>query len=313
MSFNHLYSMILFVLILAIPVSSETAISGEIHDYRFDSTGSPFFVEKDLIVPSGTTCVIGPGCVFLFRPFTGLTVEGTLVAEGSDEKQVIFTSINDTMFNPGSVQLPASFDWNGITVVAESNGTHFRNCRITYTVYGIRAQTPNLTIDRCIFTQNGLYHFTVMEKVFNANEGIPFSYPEAPPAISFYGQANLTTASENQGENETPLLQDIVSPAEKMSRHNKKMITIARFSTIYIEIAGIAWGGVLQKLAFDEMNMIESMNPGSINPFTGDYHNRTDESVVNAHDSFSRYKTWSIAGFILGGLGLSGFAITFFY
>jgi hypothetical protein len=57
-------------------------------------------------------------CAFLFKPFTGMIVDGSLKAEGTLQNPVVFTTVNDGKYNPNSRQLPNPFDWNGIQVSA---------------------------------------------------------------------------------------------------------------------------------------------------------------------------------------------------
>ena len=53
------------------------------------------------------------------------------------------------------------------------------------------------------------------------------------------------------------------------------------------------------------------MGPHAVNPATGNYYARTDDAVVNAHDSYTRNKAGAIVGFVLGAAGFAGFGMTF--
>ena len=41
----------------------------------------PYLVTSDIYVPAGKTVVVEPGAVFLFKNFTGLHVQGTLIVK----------------------------------------------------------------------------------------------------------------------------------------------------------------------------------------------------------------------------------------
>ncbi|MBN1578557.1 MAG: hypothetical protein JW913_18485 [Chitinispirillaceae bacterium] len=300
-------------LILLFPLSpsfSQTAVSGDIHEYLFNAAGSPYFVEKDIIVPSETECTIEGGCVFLFRPFTGLIVEGTLLVNGTPEQPVVFTSVNDTAYSRGGGQSANPFDWNGVVVAAESHGSSFSNLHVGYSVYGIKSQTPNLIVDRCIFFQNGQFHFTVKDKIHDVREGISFSYPavktpEAP-------KVEQPIAAPTQVEKQPAAPPKLSPPVRQKPLLGRKRLVI-RYGSLGIGIVGIVGGAVCSALASNDRKDIESMDPHTVNPATGSYYERNDEAVVTAHDSFSRDKAGAIAGFIVGTLGLAGFGVTFLF
>ncbi len=121
--------------------------------------------------------------MFLFKPFTGLTVNGDLLVEGTQEHPVIFTSINDGEYNTAAPkQLPNPFDWNGILVQRESGTVSLKNFSLRFSVYGIKSQVTDILIDNGLFRQNGQFHFTIRDKIQYVQDNIPFSYnTEEPP------------------------------------------------------------------------------------------------------------------------------------
>ncbi len=303
---------VFFILLLPLsPAHAQTAVSGDIHDYRFDLTGSPFFVEKDIVVPSGTKCTIDAGCIFLYRPFTGLLVEGTLIVNGTPEQPVVFTSVNDTAFSRNSGQPANSFDWNGITVAAESNGSSFSNTHVSYSVYGIKSQTPNLVIKQCLFSQNGQFHFTIKEKIQDVRENIFYSFPavsavEEPLVDQPVIYATLPPDS-------APAPAPVLAAPVKLQPSGEEKKRIIRYGCLGIGISGIIGGTVLAVMANKDAEQIERMDPHTINPATGSYYQRTDKEVTDEKDSFTLKRAGSIAGFVVGGLGLAGFAVTFLF
>jgi hypothetical protein len=146
---------------------------------------SPYVVVADIIVPQGQTCIIEPGVVLLFRSFTGLRVQGTLLARGSDDKPIVFTSINDKKYNQASPLAAAPYDWNGIQVLADGIGTSLSYCALFYSVYGIVSMTRYIRIGPSMFRSNGRANVTIEGQEYQVGEG-PFEYalPTAAPATS---------------------------------------------------------------------------------------------------------------------------------
>lgn len=81
------------------PISLCDSLSGVLF-----SMNSPYYVTCDLVVPAGDTLIIEPGVTLDFAGPYSLTVEGTLIAEGTVTDSIVFTT--DTLANPGR--------WRGI-------------------------------------------------------------------------------------------------------------------------------------------------------------------------------------------------------
>lgn len=74
-------------------------------------------VTGDLTVNSGSTLNLAPGAVLKFQSGTGLTVNGTLIAEGTADSLVVFTSRDDNTRGETldvSDGVPAPGDWEGV-------------------------------------------------------------------------------------------------------------------------------------------------------------------------------------------------------
>ena len=166
----------LLLVVGVMTLQAETRLSGEIHSSTLTASGNPYIVDKDISVPAGKQLTVKEGCVFLFNGFTGLAVLGDMSVEGTTDKPVIFTSINDGDFNPKSAQLPNPFDWNGIIVTRESGSVHIQNFQLRYSVYGIKSQNTLMTIQNGVFRQNGQFHFTMDDKIQYVQDNIPYSY-----------------------------------------------------------------------------------------------------------------------------------------
>jgi hypothetical protein len=135
----------------------------------------PYLVTADIEVPVGKTVSIEPGCAFLFRNFTGLHVQGRLVALGTKEKPIFFTSENDRNVNRGTALFPNPYDWNGIYIHSDAVGTSMAYCKILYSVYGILSETKFIRLDPIVARDNGKSNLTIEGKEYAVGDK-PYSY-----------------------------------------------------------------------------------------------------------------------------------------
>jgi hypothetical protein len=124
----------------------------------------PFLVVADIEVPAGKLVTIEPGTVLLFRNFTGLHVQGRLVAEGTASKPVVFTSEFDRDYNPESSMYPNPYDWNGLYIHANAVGTSMSHTRLYYSVYGIISETKYIRVFSGSFANNGKTNMVIEGK-----------------------------------------------------------------------------------------------------------------------------------------------------
>jgi hypothetical protein len=135
----------------------------------------PYIVCADIYVPSGKTVTVEPGVIMLFKNFTGLHVEGRLVAEGSELKPIVFSSEFDTTYNPTATQHATPYDWNGLYLLESGIGSSFAYCTIAYSVYGFNALTKYIKLDHVSFAGNGRANLTINGKQELVTSR-PFSY-----------------------------------------------------------------------------------------------------------------------------------------
>ncbi|MBN2181939.1 MAG: lamin tail domain-containing protein [Sedimentisphaerales bacterium] len=125
---------------------SETTLT---EDTIWTSQEGPYHILSDLIVPPGITLTIMPGTTVFFEPDTGITINGTLIVEGSQNQLIRFTR------SPGT-----SGTWNGLQFADTVSDN-----RISYAVleYG---QTDNgmiglinsrLSVDYSTFDHSALW------------------------------------------------------------------------------------------------------------------------------------------------------------
>ncbi len=161
------------------------------------ATGSPYLVVSDVYVPPGKRVSVEAGVVFLFQNFTGLHVQGKLVAKGEKDNPVVFTSANDNEYNSGSELDAAPFDWNGIYFHEDAVGAELTYCAVLYSVEGISSATRFVRLSPVLFMNNGRADLTIEGEEHEVGkdpyeyaltvddpslEGVPLSILEDPKA-----------------------------------------------------------------------------------------------------------------------------------
>lgn len=164
---NRLYAFGLLVISIVSAIASQTYISGDISKFKLDATNNPFIVEKNIEVPTGKKVVIGEGCVFLFKIFTGFNIRGSISVDGTREHPVIFTSINDTAYNSPTGQIAEEFEWNGINIEQDAEDVIFNYFQLSYSVYGIKSSKNDIIINNRLFKSNEDARYALFEKTIN--------------------------------------------------------------------------------------------------------------------------------------------------
>jgi len=269
---------VLTLLAVTAVTGAQTTISGNLGDMTLDSTGNPFIVEKDITVPKGKSLTIKEGCALLFKQFTGLTIQGTCTVNGTQEHPVVFTSMNDAMYNKTTAQEAGAFDWNGITVGKKSGPAVFNYADIRYSVYGIKSQNPGIVIRQSTFNHNGQFHFTINEKIQTIQDNQPYSFNDSPKAAT----AEPTKAG----------------PSQKLK--------IIRYSLLGVGAAGTV-AGLITTInaisAYGKWKDIEQETDPL--PRVGEYEERQNK--------YNSARNTALIFDILGGLGLAGFGVTFVF
>jgi hypothetical protein len=119
------------------------------------SQSKPYIVITNIEVPFDKTVTIEPSVVMLFGNFSGLHVRGKLIASGTADKPIVFTSVFNKMYNPNSIRDANPFDWDGIYFTSDAFGSTLSNCQISYSVYCITSDTKFLRLNPVDFKDNG--------------------------------------------------------------------------------------------------------------------------------------------------------------
>ena len=104
--------------------------------------GLPYYFDRHLTVHAGTTLTLEPGVIVKALNGAGggfpypevahsmFPVEGSLVAQGTADRPVVFTSVRDDVYggdtNNDGDATAAGVDWGSIQVMDEANLTHFQ-------------------------------------------------------------------------------------------------------------------------------------------------------------------------------------------
>lgn len=179
------YLILLILLLANIQNQAATHISGDLSTVTFNPNGNPYIVESNLNIPKDKIVTIEKGCVLLFKPFTGLIVSGRLEILGEPDASVIFSSINNKEYNPDAEKSPEPFDWNGIDIPDSSSGAIVNNLRLSYSVFGIKANSECISITRSSLTKNGQYNFRMHDKPVQELDTLSFSWNPTPEVTSF--------------------------------------------------------------------------------------------------------------------------------
>ncbi len=268
--------------------NGQTHLSGEIGGREFFPENGPFVVDTTLTVAEDKEIVIHEGAIFLFKEFTGIDINGSIVVEGTKEKPVIFTSVNNADYNDNAPAFPKAFDWNGIQVNNRGGEAVFKYFRLRYSTFGIKSKNLEISVVQGLFAQNGQFHFTINDNIIEVPENELFSYnvPE-PPAV-----ATVVDTTEQ-------VEQTVITAAKK--RDGKKIKKIIGGVIAGVGLVGCGVGGYYAYDAGEQYDKYYTM------PLTD------HEQRERYHNDYIRSWNTAAVSIPLGAACIVGGAVVFFF
>jgi RHS repeat-associated protein len=162
-----------------ITMRNNTATANGINGLKMDGTVSgplrlnwqeqekfPVYLDIDsLTVTSLGTLHLSPNTIIKGRYLHRLLVNGSLIANGTAQQPIIFTSINDDIYggdtnNDGNATTAAPGDWSGILFSQGSHDNFLSQCLVAYGLNNIEFNSDQLSLTGCRIqsaSASGLY------------------------------------------------------------------------------------------------------------------------------------------------------------
>lgn len=284
-------------------IHSFTPLSGTL-PAALTMENSPYVIEADVIVSPGTSVTIEKGTVLLFENFTGMQIQGVLYVKGTQEQPVIFTSKNDSYYNPGAKASAAPFDWNGIDVLENAIGTQFKNCKILYSVYGIRSQTDHFVVDSCDFQQNGKSNVSLRDVILSTGSVFFSRNVNLPQQIEKSNQTVQTEFEQDSTITAPPLPAALKPHPEKKNRVGRNIL---RYAGLACALGGAAGSVYYYQKYVKARDYREAISE----PTQYNFQNYTSQDIDKAHDQEIKKLLYSSIAGGVGLLGILSFSISF--
>ena len=242
-----------------------------------------YLVTGDIEVPINKTVIIAPGTVFLFKNFTGLHVQGKLLAQGTKDLPIVFTSENDRSANKTTSLYPNPFDWNGVYIHPDGVGTIMAFCKVVYSVYGIVSETKFIKLDQVVLRLNGKTNFVVEGKEVTV-EDKPYSYILSTKDVMAEGVP-------------VKILKDPYAAKREFLRYGSFLVTLAGITgTIYCASMWNNSQNSLHAISTNDLTVLSPLN---------------ETQWYSARDKRNRYMYYTWGTVLLAILGFAGFAWSF--
>lgn len=235
--------------------------------------GKVYYIDGPISVTNGSTLTIQPGAIVKFGAEASLNIEdgATIIANGSADKPIYFTSIRDTVggdsITNDAVAGPTRGDWHQIWIHNGSNSNKLAYCHFRY---GGKDGKSSLyidgkgTIDHCFFYYNlgSQSPWTYNSEgaaltITEPNQGVTLTnstfyenyWPLSIPASMIIDDTNSFSYDHDNDANTAKLTNTyqgiwvnvIVSPADQINTNvswNETEVPFCLFDKIYIQNAG---------------------------------------------------------------------------
>ncbi|MFP4165276.1 MAG: hypothetical protein ACLFQB_13990 [Chitinispirillaceae bacterium] len=163
---------ILAIVILALKAGAYEYISGEMSGTY---PAKDYFVTGTIYVQRNQTLTFEAGSRLFFEQFSGITVLGALVLDGTIDNPILLTSKKE---RPDRLpnEVPESFDWNGIEGHEDAKLLGLRNVKLYHSVFGlnIKSEATKISLENVEFFNNGYASLVRDGKMVSVQPGVPF-------------------------------------------------------------------------------------------------------------------------------------------
>jgi len=164
-------------------------------------TGSPYIVRTSITIGKSASLLIKPGTEVRFDKGCKLIIEGALIAMGTPDEPIVFTSLSTT---------PNKGDWDEMyfTDLSDDERCILQYCIIEYAQIGLRCKDSSPTIKDCIIRENLQYGIrcedaspAVIHNIISENgqagrgAGVSLYGPKTSPVISY----NVISHNQDSG------------------------------------------------------------------------------------------------------------------
>jgi hypothetical protein len=168
--------------------------------------GIRYLIEDTLEIPTGTHINLPPGTVFLFADEKPLNIRGSLTANGTDSAPVVFSSVNDSVYNKNAEGQATLFSWAGIWVGGGSESVILRNTIIRFADRPFVSQSASIRLENVKFTNTNLDTIFINDQVFSPirNHVFYFPPPQPPPPKKTDTGQSMPPPDDHQVTNDKP-------------------------------------------------------------------------------------------------------------
>ena len=272
-------------------VIAQTYLTGELSG-TFPK--AEYNITGNIHILPGKTLQFAPGSRLLFENYTGIIVRGTLLAQGTHEAPIFFTSFKDVVQKKKTKVVPAPFDWNGITVAEGMATVQLGHAYVRYSTFGIdiKSDSSHVVLDSVLFSNNGYRNLARNDRFIETADSALASY-----TWQLHATPSSTTAVTAEPASKALSLKPDVSRGRSPAKTDSWKFPV-RISCGVLAAGGLAFG------IFETMDAASNFDKYNTVP-TAEKEGYKDKSIV----AFNLQ--W--VGYGLAFVALSGLTLTFVF
>ena len=181
--------------------------SGKIIGSKRWTSDMPYVIGGPVTVEKEATLEIKEGSIIKFDSFGyyhgQITVNGTLLAEGTKKDPITFTSVHDDTIggdskNDGVKRTPSPRNWSGIKLNKESTNNVLHHVIIKYAGKGLEIHSNSASIKRATFSNN---NYGIWAEATNSNISLTSFISNQEYSLYNHLKKNLLNAKNNYWDN----------------------------------------------------------------------------------------------------------------